>query len=330
MARLKILMLIGVMGVTLGGAGPLLVGRADGATPILASDYEKLPVHLRADQAKQKAKEAKKEMAKRNLAERSRTTQSAKARKELKKEIQGSTQDRAQNQDELQQEKLRNETLLAAADDTLLKSQNPAAAIQPNGETRYSNPLDPVLLMNERANDQEDNEEANSKENTNAVPRKKGPSNAWRIMLAAAEAPMISPQGTAQALPPMEYRDGVWIQEESSTEEAGQTPAQQLRELEEMFRNQQNLIHMASVGAGFKPAPTQSDLSLSRSTIESVFDWREGMDTQAVDALSPSENHGTLTLAACHPDESNKKNEEKPGDEAFAPLGSRPSRVFEL
>lgn len=309
-------MLIGVMGVTLGGAGPLFVGRADGATPILASDYEKLPAHLRVDQAKQKAKEARREMAKRNLAEKTRAVQSAKTSKELKKEIQESTQDRAQNQDELQQEKLRNETLLAAADDTLLKSQNPAAAIQPNGENRYSDPFDPALLMNERANYQEDNEEANSKENTNAVPRKKGPSNAWRIMLAAAEAPMISPQGTTQALPPMEYRDGVWIQEESSVEEAGQTPTQQLRELEEIFRNQQNLIHMAN-----NPSPSKT---------ESAFDWREGIDTQAVDSLSPSENHGTLTLAVYHPDESSKKNEEKPGDAEFAPLGSRPSRVFEL
>lgn len=294
MARLKILMTIGVMGVTLGGAGSLLFleGRADGATPILASDYEKLPAHLRADQAKQKAKEIRKKMAKRNLAERSRTTQSARTRKEL------------------------DETFLAAADDTLLKSQNPAAAIQPNGENRYLDSLDPALLMNERANDQEDNEEANSKENTNAVPKKKGPSNAWRIMLAAAEAPMIPPQGTAQALPPMEYRDGVWIQEESRAEEAGQTPAQQLRELEEIFRNQQNLIHMAN--------------GSSRSTRGSAFDWQEGIDTQTVDALSPSENHGILTLAVYHPDESNKKNEEKPGDAEFAPLVSRPSRVFEL
>lgn len=283
MARLKILMTIGVMGVTLGGAGSLLFleGRADGATPILASDYEKLPAHLRADQAKQKAKEIRKKMAKWNLVE-----------------------------------KLSNEIFLAAADDTLLRSQNPAAAIQPNGENRYLDSLDPALLMNERANDQEDNEEANSKENTNAVPKKKGPSNAWRIMLAAAEAPMISPQGTAQALPPMEYRDGVWIQEESRAEEAGQTPAQQLRELEEIFRNQQNLIHMAN--------------GSSRSTRGSAFDWQEGIDTQTVDELSPSENHGILTLAVYHPDENNKKNEEKPGDAEFAPLGSRPSRVFEL
>ncbi|GEM_PF-6356850 len=330
MARLKILMLIGVMGVTLGGAGPLLVGRADGATPILASDYEKLPVHLRADQAKQKSKEAKKEMAKRNLAERSRTTQSAKARKELKKEIQESTQDRVQNQDELQQEKLRNETLLAAADDTLLKSQNPAATIQPNGETRYLDSLDPELLMNERSYQNEKETTTNNEGNEPAAPRKKGPSNAWRIVLAAAETVLL-PSGEGRFILPTEYRDGLLLEQEGTVHDStNANPATELEQLEQMYRTQQNLIRMASVGAGFKPTPTQGDFFPSPQETESIFDWREGIDTQAVDTLSPSENHGTLTLAVYHPDESNKKNEEEPADAEFAPLGSRPSRVFEL
>ena len=130
MATLKVVALIAVMGATLGGAGPLFLeeeGRADGVSPIFASDYEKFLVHQM--------------IARRNQNE------------------------------------------------TAFEKSNPTSIIQPNGETHYLDPMDLQLLMNERSYSYDENEEVNpsNTENSNATPRKKGPSNAWRIVLASAK-----------------------------------------------------------------------------------------------------------------------------------------------
>lgn len=325
MARLKIVITTVVMGVVLGGAGSLFVGRADGATPLSLADYEKLPPYLRAEQAKENAKEAKGMMARRNQAEEARAIQTEKTKARLEGRLQETAQNRFKNSDRLQQEELRGRFLLAEAGETALNQNNPATIIEPNGKTRYLDIMNPELLMKEHPNYQE--EEINTERENTSPGKKRRPANAWRIVLASAEIVTPPVQGGV-LFPAVEYQDERLMERKADSERGTENLDRQFRHLEERFKTEQNLIRMASAGAGFKPAPAQVDLS--RSTRESAFDWQEGIGSELDPLPLPIENRGSLVLAVYHPEENNKRNEEESDGHPFQPLGSHPSRVFEL
>ena len=152
--RLKITLLVGVIGVTLGGAGPLFAERADGATPI------------------------------------------------------------------------------------------PLSKDQKNAEKGYMNPLEVQLLIKNSPYYQDREDETSNGKDINAAPHKKGPSNTWRIVLAAETT--IAPFHGQPTLP-LDLMNPLLLESVTPSEKTSNASIQEkLRQLEEILRSQQNLIRMAN------------------------------------------------------------------------------------